>query len=101
VTVLAASAREEIADFLEALITVYLLCLIAYIVTNLVLSLGVRVPYNRGVSGVLGFLRDVCEPYLRVFRPLPLRIGPLDLTPIVAIFALQIVGGLIVRLVRG
>lgn len=98
---LAASAREEIADFLEALITVYLLCLIAYIVVNFVLSLGVRVPYSRAFSAFMGFLRDVSEPYLRIFRPLPLRIGPLDLTPIVAIFVLQIVGGLIVGLVRG
>jgi YggT family protein len=85
--VLAASAREEIADFLSALLTVYLLCLIAYIVTSFVFA-------------ILGFLRDVSEPWLRIFRPLPLRIGPLDLTPIVAIFALQIVGGLIIGLIR-
>ena len=96
---LAAAAREEIADFLEALVTVYLLCLIAYIVVNFVLSLGVRVPYSRAFSGFMGFLRDVSEPYLRIFRPLPLRIGPLDLTPIVAIFVLQILGGIIVRAV--
>jgi YggT family protein len=99
--VFAAAAREEIADFLEALITVYLLCLIGYIVTSFVFSLGVRMPYNTWSSAVLGFLRDVSEPFLRIFRPLPLRIGPLDLTPIVAIFALQIVGGIIVGLVRG
>ena len=39
------------------------------------------------------FLRDVSEPYLRIFRRLPLRIGPLDLSPIVAILVLRIVGG--------
>jgi uncharacterized protein YggT (Ycf19 family) len=97
----AASARQEIGDFLSALLNVYLLILIAYIVVSLVLSLGARIPYNRVVRGVLDFLHDTAEPYLRLFRPLPLRIGPLDLTPIVAIFALQIVGGLIVGLVRG
>ena len=37
-TVFAAAAREEVADFLEALITVYLLCLIGYIVTSFVFS---------------------------------------------------------------
>jgi YggT family protein len=100
-TALAASARQEIGDFLSALLTVYVLCLIGYIVTNLVFAMGVRMPYNRYASAVLGFLRDVAEPYLRIFRPLPLRIGPLDLTPIVAIFALQIVGGLIVGIIRG
>jgi YggT family protein len=53
------------------------------------------------VSAVLEFLRDVAEPWLRIFRPLPLRIGPLDLTPIVALLALQIGGNIIVTLIRG
>lgn len=100
-TVLAASAREEIADFLSALLTVYLLCLIAYIVTSFVFAMGLRMPYHPWASAVLGFLRDVSEPLLRIFRPLPLRVGPLDLTPIVAILALQIVGGIVIGLVRG
>ena len=50
---------------------------------------------------MLDFLRDVTEPYLRIFRRLPLRIGPLDLSPIVAIFVLRIVGGIIVGLIAG
>lgn len=98
--VLAASARAEIADFVGALILVYVLILIAWIVVQLVLSLGVRVPYNRAVHGVLDFLRGTAEPYLRIFRRLPLQIGPLDLSPIVAIFVLQIVGNLIVRAIE-
>ena len=100
-TLLAASTREEIADFLSALLTVYVLCVIGYIVVSFLFSLGVRVPYSRGFNAVMDFLRDVTEPYLRIFRPLPLRIGPLDLTPIVAILALQIVGNIIIGLVRG
>jgi YggT family protein len=50
---------------------------------------------------VISFLSEVSEPYLRVFRRLGLQIGPLDLSPIVALFVLQFVGGLIVRLIRG
>jgi uncharacterized protein YggT (Ycf19 family) len=100
-TVLAATVRQEVADFLGALLLVYLICVIGYIVTSFIFSMGVRMPYNRVVSGVLGFLRDVTEPYLRIFRPLPLRIGPLDLTPIVAILVLQIVGAIVIGLVRG
>ena len=94
-----ATVRGEIADFLGALLTVYLICVIGWIILSFVFSMGVRVPYNRVFSGVMGFLRDVTEPYLRLFRPLPLRIGPLDLTPIVAIFALQIVGGIIISII--
>ena len=99
--IVAATVRTEIADFLSALLTVYLICIIAHIVVSFILSMGARIPYSRGVSGTLGFLRDVTEPYLRIFRPLPLRIGPLDLTPIVAILLLQIVGGIVINLVRG
>ena len=91
--------REQIADFLGALIWVYVIILIAWIVTQLVFSMGARVPYSRALNAVLDFLRDVSEPYLRIFRRLPLRIGPLDLSPIVAIFALRIVGGIIVGLI--
>jgi YggT family protein len=94
-----ATTRSEIADFLGTLLLVYTLCIIAWIVLQLVFSLGARVPYSRWLNAVLDFLRDVTEPYLRLFRPLPLRIGPLDLTPMVAIIVLQIVGSIVVGLV--
>ncbi|HEY6693618.1 MAG TPA: YggT family protein [Solirubrobacteraceae bacterium] len=92
-------AREQIADFLAALIRVYTIIIIAWIVTSFVFALGARVPYSRPLNAVLDFLRDVSEPYLRIFRRLPLRVGPLDLSPIVAIFVLQIVGGIVVSLI--
>jgi len=88
--------RGDVADFIAALILVYTICIIGWIVLSLVFSLGVRVPYNRVVSGVMDFLRDVSDPYLRLFRRLPLRVGPLDLTPMVAIIVLQIGGGILV-----
>ena len=91
--------RERIADFLGTLVGVYTLCLIAWIVASLVFSLGARVPYNRFLNAVLDFLRDVSEPYLRIFRKLGLRIGPLDLSPIVAILVLQIAGSIVVALI--
>jgi YggT family protein len=68
-------------------------------VTSFVFALGARVPYSRPLNAILDFLRDVSEPYLRIFRRLPLRVGPLDLSPIVAIFVLQIVGGIVVSLI--
>ena len=93
-------AREQIADFLSALIQVYTLIVIAWVIFSFVFAMGLRVPYSRPLNAVLDFLRDVTEPFLRIFRRLPLRIGPLDLTPIVALLALQIVGGIIVGLIR-
>jgi YggT family protein len=90
---------KDLANFLSALILVYTICIIAWVVLSLIFSLGVRVPYNRFVSGVMDFLRDVSNPYLNLFRRLPLQIGPLDLTPMVAIIVLQIGGGIIVGLI--
>ena len=90
---------KELADFIAALILVYTICIVGWVVLSLVFALGVRVPYNRFVSGVMDFLRDVSMPYLNLFRRLPLRVGPLDLTPMVAIIVLQIGGGIIVGLI--
>jgi uncharacterized protein YggT (Ycf19 family) len=88
--------RRQVAEFLSALIWVYTLCIIAWIVAQLVFSLGARMPYNRALHAVMDFLRDVSEPYLRIFRRLGLQIGPMDLSPIVALFVLRIVGSLVV-----
>ncbi len=93
----AASVRAELAGFLGALLSVYVICIFAWIVLQMVLSFGVRLPYSRFTDAAMTFLRDVTEPYLRLFRPLPLRIGPLDLTPLVAILVLQFVGGIVIR----
>jgi uncharacterized protein YggT (Ycf19 family) len=92
-------ARAQIADFLGALLFVYTLCILGYIITQFVFAFGARVPYSRPLNGLMNFLRDVSEPYLRIFRPLPLRFGPIDFTPIVALFVLRLVGGLVIGLV--
>ena len=94
-------ARQEIADFVDAFVTVYVIVIIAWVVVSFVFAMGARIPYSRPLNAVLDFLRDVSNPWLSLFRRLPLRIGPLDLTPIVAILALQIGGNIVVALVRG
>jgi uncharacterized protein YggT (Ycf19 family) len=94
-----ATLRSEIADFLGALITVYTLLILAYIVINLIFAFGARPGYHRWLDAVLTFLRDVAEPYLRIFRKFIPPIGPLDLSPIVAILVLRIVGSILVGLI--
>jgi len=99
--VVLASTRTQVADFLEALILVYFILIIAYILLSLVRTAGVRIPYNAVTEAVERFLRDAVEPYLSIFRRFIPPFGPLDLSPIVAILVLQIVGGLVVGVVRG
>ena len=96
-----ATARESIADFLQALLWVYLILIFAYIITSLIFSFGGRIPYSQWSSAALGFLRDVTEPYLGLFRRFIPPIGPVDVSPIVAILVLQIVGGILIRVIRG
>ena len=88
-TVVLATFREELANYVRAVFYVYTLLIIAYILSSLFFAFGGRLPYARWSSAVLGFLRDVCEPYLRFWRRvLPLPAGPIDLSPIIGIFAL-------------
>jgi uncharacterized protein YggT (Ycf19 family) len=94
-----ATVRSEIADFVGALILVYTILLLLYIVVNFLFAFGVRPGYYRWLDAVLGFLRDVSEPYLRIFRRFIPPLGPIDLSPIVALLVLRIVGSLIVGLI--
>ena len=91
-----ASTRSDIAHYVSALFEVYIVLIFAYILLNLLFSFGVRLPYARWTDSVLGFLRDVSEPYLRVFRRVIPSIGMFDLSPMIAIIVLYVVRTLIV-----
>jgi YggT family protein len=96
-TILLASVRTEIAGYLSTLIYVYTLLIILYIVVQLLFSFGVRPPYSRASDAVLTFLRDICEPYLRIFRRIIPMAGSFDFSPIVAIIVLSLINSLIVN----
>jgi YggT family protein len=96
-----ATLRNDVANYVQAVFYVYTLLIIAYILSSLFFAFGGRVPYSRWFSALLGFLRDVCEPYLSIFRRFIPPIGPLDLSPVIGILVLNFVGALIVSLIRG
>ena len=95
-----ASVRSDVANYVGALFEVYIVLIFAYILLNLLFSFGMRMPYARWTDTVLNFLRDVCEPYLRVFRRFIPSIGMLDLSPVVAIIVLYVVRTLLVDALR-
>ncbi|HWX97041.1 MAG TPA: YggT family protein [Solirubrobacteraceae bacterium] len=95
-TLVLASARTQVADFLSTLIYVYTLLIIVYIVIQLLFSVGLRPPYSRTIDAILGFLRDITEPYLRIFRRFIPSFGGIDFSPILAIFSLQIINSVVV-----
>jgi YggT family protein len=92
-----ADARTEVAGYLSTLIYVYTLLIILYIVVQLLFSAGVRPPYSPTTDRLLGFLRDICEPFLRIFRRFVPQFGGLDFSPMLAIFALYIVNIVVVQ----
>ena len=98
---LLALTRVDVANYVGALFYVYILLIFIYILSNWVFALGVRVPYSRFSDAILGFLRDVSEPYLRLFRRLLPPIGGIDLTPMIAIFLLAILSQIITRTIAG
>jgi len=92
-----ASARTQVADFLSALIYVYILLIIVHIVIQLLLSAGLRPPYSRASDAVLSFLRETCEPFLRIFRRVLPSFGGFDFSPIVAIIVLSLINSIVVQ----
>jgi YggT family protein len=98
---LAALTRADIANYVDALFEVYIVLIFIYILLNLLFSFGVRTPYSRWSDAVLNFLRDVCEPYLRIFRRFIPPIGMFDLSPMIAIILLVVVRSILHRLIAG
>jgi YggT family protein len=80
-----ADAISQIENFVTVFISVYILLIFAYIITS-----WFRLPYSVWLNRIQRFLYDVCEPYLRIFRRILPPFGPLDLSPIIAIFSLYL-----------
>jgi YggT family protein len=100
VTIIALT-RQDVANYVNALFEVYIVLIFVYILLNLMFSLGMRTPYSRYSDAVLNFLRDVCEPYLRIFRRFIPPVGMFDFTPVIAIFVLILVRTIVVNAISG
>lgn len=96
-----ALTRIDIANYVDALFTVYILLIFLYILFNLLFAFGVRLPFARWTDAVLGFLRDVCDPYLKIFRKVIPPIGMFDLSPMIAIILLYFVRTIVVNAIAG
>ncbi len=99
--VLDAVTRVDVANYVSALFSVYILIIFIYILLNLLFSFGLRMPYSRWTDALMNFLRDVCEPYLGLFRRFIPPVGMFDLSPIIAIFLLYIVRTIVVNAISG
>src|SRR5918999_4008398 len=88
--VVLADAISSIQSFVSVFVGVYILLIFAYIITS-----WIRLPYSPTLNRIQRFLYDVCEPYLRIFRRFLPSLGPLDLSPIVAVLVLYLLRSVI------
>jgi YggT family protein len=95
--VIIADARTQIAGLISAVIYVYIILIFLHIVIQLLFSAGLRPPYSRATDALLGFLRDTCEPTLRLFRRLIPAVGGLDLSPMLAIISLEVINRVLIE----
>ena len=96
-----ASTRSDVAGYVQTLVFVYTILIVAYILSSMFFQVGGRLPYNRALNAVMTFLRDVCEPFLRIFRRVMPPLGPLDLSPMVAIVVLNVAGAIVANVIQG
>jgi YggT family protein len=98
--VIAAIGREEIANYVNALFLVYIIL----IFVRILLSWIPRIPYHPILSAAIGFVNDVTNPYLGLFRRILPPVGAggfaLDLSPIVGTIVLFIAQAIIVGAIR-
>jgi YggT family protein len=90
---LLADIASTVRRFVEVFFDVYILLILAYVLTS-----WIRMPYS--LHRVQRFLDDVCEPYIRIFRRVLPSLGPLDLSPIVAVITLVVVQRLLLGLIE-
>jgi uncharacterized protein YggT (Ycf19 family) len=98
---LAAITRTDIADYVSALFTVY----IVLIFVNILISYVPRMPYNRWLRGFLDFVTETTNPYLNIFRRFLPPVGAggfaLDLSPMIGLIVLFVAQAIVVGLIHG
>ena len=84
---------DSVESFLTVFVYLYSLLILAYIITT-----WIRLPYSVWLNRIQRFLYDVCDPYLRMWRRVLPTFGPLDLSPVVAVLALNILLRVVINL---
>jgi YggT family protein len=87
-------AASSLQSFVSVFVGIYILLIFVFVILS-----WIDLPYSRTAAGVQQFLNDICRPYLNLFRGRIPMLGPLDLSPMVAvvvlIIAMLVVNGVI------
>jgi YggT family protein len=91
-----ALTKEDVGNYVSALFVVYTIL----ILLNILISFVPRMPYHPWLRAVLDFITESTDPYLNIFRAIMRPLGgpggmAIDLSPMLAILVLGIVGGIV------
>lgn len=96
-----ALTRGDVASFVSALFTVYIVLIFARILISWI----PRPPTTGVLGSVVVFLRETTDPYLNIFRRFIPPVGggamSLDLSPIIGVVLLLVLQGVVVGLING
>jgi uncharacterized protein YggT (Ycf19 family) len=91
---LLADTASSLQSFVSVFVGIYVLLIFAYVLLS-----WIQLPYSSTAATVQRFLDEVCRPDLGLFRGRIPTLGPLDLSPIVAVVVLLVAAGLVNRLI--
>ena len=87
---LLADTASALQNFVTVFTSIYILFIFGYVLLS-----WIKLPYSTVAATLQRFLDEVCRPYLGLFRGRIPTLGPLDLSPIVAVVVLLVAAGLV------
>ena len=91
---LLADTASSLQQFVRVFAWIYILLIFVWVLLS-----WIRVPYSRTFAAVQQFLDEVVSPYIRLFRGRIPTLGPLDLSPIVAVVVVIIASELVIYVI--
>jgi YggT family protein len=89
-----ADLASSLQSFVDVFVGIYVLLIFAWVILS-----WFQLPYTGLGATVQRFLDEVVRPYINVFRGRIPTLGPLDLSPLVAVLVLLVAAALLNRLI--
>jgi len=85
---------SQLEQFVRVFVGIYILLILIWVLLS-----WVRIPYSRTFATVERFLDEVVSPYLGIFRGRLPTIGPIDISPIIAVVVLLLAQELVIYVI--
>jgi uncharacterized protein YggT (Ycf19 family) len=91
--------KAQIIGFLIYFVDIFRDLVVYAFIARVIISMFVMMPpYGRGGGKFYKFLCETTDPILNVVKKIPHKIGMFDFSPMIAIFGLDILGEIVIRL---